>query len=267
MKKYFLNALMVSSLFLGLTSCDKTEGPLLDDTSDKISFLSTTTSLPMSGGSFLVPVGRTNTSASNTFNVSLTASGVGYTNIFTVDGPVQFNAGEGKSYAKVKYGDISKIDPSSLSITAIANNDVRVGLAFPISLNIAPEDISYGNKKKIDVNASSILEFADLGNATLNSTNGWSGAIGAVKVQKAKTANVYKIVSPFNANSIAFSVKSDGKTLTFPNQICANHSTYGAVSMTSVTGTIVGKTITIDVGAYTVSAGSFGAGQEIITLP
>jgi len=267
MKKYFLKTLIVSSLFLGLTSCDKTEGPTLDDSSDKISFFSATTSLPMTGGSFLVPVGRTNVNAENSFPVTMTSAGVGYANVFKVDGPVKFNAGEGKSYVKVNYGDISKIDPSSLSITAIANNDVRVGLAFPISLNIADSLVSYGNKKKIDVNASSILEFEDLGNATLNSVNGWSGAIGPVRVQKAKTANVYKIISPFKANSIAFSVKSDGKTLTFPNQIAANHSTYGAVSMTSVTGTIVGKTITINVGAYTVSAGSFGGGQEIITLP
>lgn len=267
MKKYFLNALLVSSLFLGLSSCDKTEGPILSDNSDKISFLSSTTSLAMSGGSISVPVGRTNTAADNSFTLTLTAAGAGYTNVFALDGPVKFAAGEGKSYANVKYGDISKIDPSALSVTGIANNDVRVGLAFPISLNIGDNDISYGNKKKIDVNASSILEFEELGTGQLNSIEGWAGASGTVKIQKAKTANVYKIISPFGANSIAFMVKSDGKSIVFPNQIIDNHPTYGPVTMGNVVATISGKVVTINVGAYTVSAGSFGGGVEIITLP
>src|SRR5690606_40280081 len=63
----------------------------------------------------------------------------------------------------------------------------------------------------------------------LNSIEGWAGASGTVKIQKAKTANVYKIVSPFGANSIAFMVKSDGKSIVFPNQIIDNHPTYGPV--------------------------------------
>ena len=62
-------------------------------------------------------------------------------------------------------------------------------------------------------------------------------------------------------------IKSDGKTVVCPNQIVYKHSSYGDVTMGSVTGSVTGKVVTLNVGAYTVSAGSFGPGTEIITLP
>lgn len=267
MKKYFFNTLMVASLFMGLTSCDKTEGPIYNEEGDKISFLSTATSLVMKDGFVNVPVGRTETAESNSFNATLTAAGAGYLNVFKLAGPITFAAGEGKSYAKISYGDFSKIDPSALAITTIPNNDITVGLAFPLTLTIANEDVSYGNKKKIDVLASNVLTFESLGNAKLDSRAGWEEAIVNVEVQKAKGANVYKIKSPFGANSITFMVKSDGKNLLFPNQVITNHPTYGPVSMVNVKGTIEGKVVTLVVGGYTVSAGSFGSGTEVLTLP
>ncbi len=267
MKKFFNINLIVLSLAIFLTSCDKTEGPLFTDTTDKISFFSSTTSLSMEGGSVSIPLGRVSSANSASYTLSLTASGVGYTDVFKMAGPVVFAPGEAKAYAKVNYGDLSLINPSALSVTAIANNDVQVGLAFPISVNISDADISYGNKKKIDVLASSLLEFEDIGNVDINSTEGWAGEEVNAKAQKGKGSNVYKIVSPFGAGSFAFMVQSDGKTILCPNQVIAIDPTYGPVSMTNVKGTMVGKVATLNVGAYTVSAGSFGGGVEVIELP
>ena len=251
---------------LGLSSCDKTDGALYSGPENKISFLSATGNLPMQTGTLSIPVGRTSTSGELTVPVTLTATGAGYTDVFKVSGPVVFAAGEGKSYANVTYGDFSKIDPSTLSVTAVGN-DVNVGLAFPIVLNIADENISASNIKKASILASSILEFDDLGTTNLNSAGGWAEEEVDVKIQKAKSVNVYKVVSPFGAGSFAFMIKADGKTVICPNQVIAQSSQYGPVTMTNVTGTISGKTVTLKVGGYIVSAGSYGSGTEIITLP
>ncbi|QBR13384.1 MULTISPECIES: hypothetical protein [unclassified Sphingobacterium] len=266
MKKNILNALGVFALVLSMTSCDKTEGPLYQGPEDKISFMSGTTSLAMESGVLEIPVGRTSTAGDLSVPVTLTATGAGYTDVFQVAGPVEFKAGEGKAYAKINYGDFSKIDPSTLSVSAVGT-DVRAGLAFPISLNIDDKNISYSNIKKININASNILTFEDLGTTKLDSKGGWEGAVLDVKIQKAQGANVYKVVNPFGGGSFAFMIKSDGKTLTFPNQVIYNHPDYGPVSMTNVTGTVSGKTVTINVAGYNVSAGSFGSGVEILTLP
>ena len=91
-----------------------------------------------------IPVGRTSTSGELSIPITLDAKGTGYTDIFKLAGPVQFGNGEGKSYAKVNYGDLSKIDPSTLAITP-TGKDVTVGLAFPISLTIPDGNASVAN--------------------------------------------------------------------------------------------------------------------------
>ncbi len=261
----FSSFLAITSM-IGLSSCEKTEGALYSGPENKISFFSASTGLPMSTGTINVPVGRSSSEGDLSVPVALSATGAGYTDVFKVDGPVLFAAGEAKSYAKITYGDFSKIDPSTLSVTAVGN-DVKVGLAFPVTLTIADDNASLSNIKKISVLASSTLEFEDLGTITMNSTAGWAEEDVQAKIQKAKGVNVYKMVSPFGGGSFAFMVKSDGKTVICPNQVIAVSSQYGPVTMGNVTGTISGKTVTLNVGGYTVSAGSFGSGVEIITLP
>ncbi len=279
MKRVYINILGALTVLLFFSSCKKTDGALYSGEPNKISFFSTATSLNMTGGELKVPVGRTSTSGELSVPVTVTASGTGYTNVFTMAGPVNFASGEAKSYAVIKYGDFSTIDPSTLSVTAASGTDVNVGLAFPFSLNIADANIAPANKKKIDINASNTLEFDAPVKARFNSANGWvavyeeptilSQTEFEVNVQKAKGANVYKVVSPFGHRSFAFMIKSDGKTVVCPNQVIYNEQEYGygLVSMTNVTGTISGKVVTLNVGAFTVSAGSFGPGKEIITLP
>lgn len=266
MKNIIVNCLLFVGTLSLFSSCDKTEGALYSGDSNKISFLSKTMKLNMQGGSISVPVGRTSTSGQLSIPVSLTAAGAGYTDIFKLSGPVQFLDGEGKSYAKVNYGDLSKIDPSTLSITPVGK-DVTVGLAFPISLSISDDNVSVSNVKKVDVLATDVLEFEDKGNVEMNSTNGWGGKVLSVKIQKAKTTSVYKIVSPFGENSLAFMIKADGKTVVFPNQVLGNNLDYGAVTISDVTGTVSNGVVTLNVGGYRVSAGSFGDGTEIIKLP
>lgn len=266
MKKIIIKCLLGFSAMVMLNSCDKTEGALYSGEPNKISFYGPTTSIAMSGGTISVPVGRTSSEGDLSVPLTLTATGTNYTNIFTLDGPVKFAAGESKAYAKVKYGDFSTIDPSTLSVTPVGS-DVNVGLAFPIALNIATANASASNVKKVDILASSALEFEDKGTVRLDSRNGWEGADITTKLQKAKGVNVYKLATPFGQRSFAFMIKSDGKTIVFPNQIIAIDATYGPVSATSVTGTVTNNVVTINVGAYTVSAGSFGAGQEVLYLP
>ncbi|MNE01961.1 hypothetical protein D3C87_536360 [compost metagenome] len=266
MKKNIFNCLLIVGALLFFSSCDKTEGALYSGEPNKVSFFNKTMKFNMEGGSISVPVGRTSTTGDFSFPVTLSATGAGYTNIFKLAGPVQFGSGEGKSYAKINYGDLSKIDPSTLSISP-TNKDVAVGLAFPISLTIPDENVSSSNIKKVDIMATSILEFEDKGNVTMNSTDGWAGKVLNVKIQKAKTTSVYKLVSPFGENSLAFLIKADGKTVVFPNQVLGNDPDYGAVTMSDVTGTVSNGVVTLNIGGYRVSAGSFGSGTEIINLP
>src|SRR5690606_9968504 len=110
--------------------------------------------------------------------------------------------------------------------------------AFPINLVIDDANVSFSNQKTISVLASNALEFEDKGKTELNSLNGWEEDVLQVNIQKAKGANVYKVVNPFGGGSFAFMIKSDGKTVVFPNgQVIYKHSSYGDVTMNNVTGT------------------------------
>lgn len=266
MKNIIVNCLLFVGTLSLFSSCDKTEGALYSGEPNKISFFNKTMKLNMQGGAISIPVGRTSTSGELSIPITLDAKGTGYTDIFKLAGPVQFGNGEGKSYAKVNYGDLSKIDPSTLAITPIGK-DVTVGLAFPISLTIPDGNASVSNIKQVDVLATDVLVFEDKGSVEMNSSGGWAEDVLSVKIEKAKTTSVYKIVSPFGENSLAFMIKADGKTVVFPNQVLGNSPDYGAVTMTDVTGTVSNGVVTLKVGSYQVSAGSFGAGTEIIKLP
>lgn len=266
MKKVILNSLVVLGILSGLSSCDKTEGTLYSGEPNKISFFTGTTSLAMEGGKMEIPVGRTSSAGELSLPITLTAEGTGYTDVFKVDGPVTFADGQAKSYATITYGDFSKIDPSTLAVTA-NGNDVNVGLAFPLTLNIGKEDVSPANVSKININASNTLSFAAEETVEINSIEGWGGDTYDISVQKAEGVNVYKVVSPYGANSFAFMIQSDGKTVVCPDQVIDNHPSYGPVSMTGVKGSVVNGVVTLEVTAYRVSAGSFGGGVEIIKLP
>lgn len=267
MKKYIKYSLLVLGGMIGLASCDKTEGPTYSEgDSAKASFFTGTASVLMKNGVINVPVSRPATTSDLSLPVTLTATGAGYLDVFSAKEPVKFAVGEAKAYAKIAYGDLSGINPSALSVTP-SGDDATVGLAFPLTLSLPKESISLANVQTVSLSATEVLEFEDKGLTQLDSRGGWGEDIRQVKIHKAKGANVYKITKPFGGNTIAFQIKSDGKTITCPDQVVAIHSDYGPVSMTKVTGTVVGKIVTLNVGAYTVAAGSFGAAKEIITLP
>lgn len=274
MKKNNVNLIIL--LFLGVVffvSCDEPEGALYSGEANKVSFFTSDLALTMTDGTLEIPVGRTSMDGELTVPVTLTAEGAGYTDVFKIASPVSFNSGEAKTYVNVAYSDFSVIDPSTLSISS-NGLDVNVGLAFPFTLNIDKSFVSPSNDSTVNVLASNTVVFEELGTATLDSRDGWWGGeteddFLTPTVQKADGANVYKLVSPFGFNSFAFMIKSDGETVVCPNQVIYDHSTYGAVTMGSVQGTYdaAEKKVTLTVGGYTVSAGSFGGGTEIIYLP
>lgn len=265
MKRTYLSILSAVVLSAGLSSCDKTEGALYSGEANKVSFLSKSTTLTMEGGVLETPVGRTSTAGELSLPITITAAGVGYTDVFQPAGPIVFAAGEGKSYAKINYGDLTSITPSAFTVTPVGT-DVSVGMAYPFAITVAADAASPSNVAKVDVLAQNLLEFESIGAVEMDSEEGWWGETITPQAEKAIGANVYKIVSPFESYSIAFLINPDG-TVNFPNQYCYNHATYGVTSMTDVTGKVEDGWVILNVGAYTVSAGSFGGGVERIKLP
>lgn len=256
-----------------LASCEKPEGALYSGESNKVGFLGSSINLPMSSESLKVPIGRTSTEGDFSVSVDLSAAGTGYTNVFKA-GQAQFPAGSGKTYVEVTYSNLASIDPSTLSVSA-SGMDVNVGLAYPFTLSVADDVASPAAKKKINVLAANTLEFESAGTAVLDSRAGWWGGeteddFLTPEIHKAKGVNVYKLISPFYFNNFAFMIKSDN-TIICPNQIIYDFgsSGYGPVTMGTVKGTYypTEKKVILQVGAYTVAAGSFGGGTEIIYLP
>ena len=276
MKRKYLAILAVVLSGALMSSCEEeTEGALYAGDAGKVSFLAPTFYPDMTdndGSKILVPMGRTDKGGELNVGVTLTSTLPNYTTVFTVPGGAKFNAGEGGTNVEVNYGNLALVNPGALAINldnaSATGKDIVVKLAFPFTLSIADADLVSPSKvSSVSVNASKLLTFGAPMTASLNSLDGWWGETYDVQVEKANGANVYKIKSPFGYRDLAFLVSSDGKTVNFPNQICYKHGTYGDVSMTGVTGTISGKVVTLKVTAYTVSAGSFGGGIEILTLP
>lgn len=273
MKKNFIKLLIAITVISFGASCDKVDGAHYSGESNKVSFLTgTTLNLTMDSSiPFIeVPIARTSVDGNLSVDVTLTSEESGYTSVFKVDEPAEFLNNESKSYVKVSYSNLETIDPSSLSASS-SGYDVIVGLAFPFNLKVTDsKQLSSSNKGEVKVNALNLLEFEDIGIATLNSIEGWSEEIIEVPVQKATTANVYKIVEPFGFNSFAFMIASDGKTVVCPDQTIYDFgpSGYGPVKMINVVGTVNEQgQIVLEVDSYQVDAGSFGGGVEIITLP
>lgn len=272
MKKY-KNLLFILLGLVVFAGCENPEGALYSGEPNKVGFLGSTTNQVMGEGPIKVPIGRTSTEGDYSVVVDLTANGEGYTNVFSAE-QATFSAGSGKTYVNVNFTNLASIDPSTLSISA-NGLDVNVGLAYPFTLTIADDLVSQAGKKSIDVLASNALEFESIGQAVLNSNAGWWGGETeddylTTEIHKAKGVNVYKLISPFGYNNFAFMIKSDN-TVLMPNQIIYDFGSgsYGPVTMGTVKGVYdpLNKVVTLTVGAYTVAAGSFGGGTEIIYLP
>ena len=276
MRKYKINLILIALLGFAFSSCDQEpKGAIYDGDAGKASFLAEAYNPALTdsdGKKILVPIGRTGTEGTLSVPISLTSTLAGYTGVFTIPNPAVFESGKGETNVMVNYTDLALINPGTLAVSADATSstgkDINVMLAFPFTLNITDTTLmSPSNIRKVAVNASKLLNFAPAGKAMLNSIDGWWGEEYEVDLHKAVGANVYKLKSPFGYRDVAFMLSSDGKTVVCPNQIIYKHATYGDVTMGTVVGSISGKVVTLKVGAYTVSAGSFGGGTEIITLP
>ena len=266
------NSIFLSLMLLGLfvfAACDSTEGELYQGENDKVGFVASATNLNMSGDYLKVPIGRTSTTGDLIVPVSLTSALPGYTDAFKVAGDVTFSSGEGKAYVNIDYSNFASVDPATLTITP-DGFDVGVSLGFPFKLTIQDGMLSPSKKGAANITALSQLEFESAGTGSVESTNGWEEAlIEGVSYEKAKGVNAYKVIKPFSDYNIAFLIGSDGKSVTFPKQIISPNATYGPVSM-EVTKAVYdadAHAVTVTVSGYTVSAGSFGGGEEIFYLP
>lgn len=269
MNRVFIAA-VITILF---ASCEKeNKGAIFTaGQSDKVSFFTKSGNWDLKkDATFKVSVGRTATDGEFTAPVKVTANKgyEDYTTVFTISSPAKFAVGSDKAEIILKYSDITTINPASLSITP-NGMDINVGLSFPITLEIDEKSVAYANIANFNIATSNLLEFEDAGTAKLDSKKGWAEKELTIKVQKAKGIDAYKLVQPFGQNSIAFMILSDGKTVVFPNQPIDKDATYGIVSMLKVKGTYnaAEKKVTLNVGSYSVSAGSFGSGVEVIYLP
>jgi hypothetical protein len=271
MKKNYINYLIVILTVLILGSCEKDPKGTIYSTPGLVSFVAPTYYPALSdndGKVINVPINRTDKGAQLSVKVKLVSTLPNYTTVFTVPADASFAAGEAATNVKVAYSDLSLVDPTSLAISSTTGNEIAVSLAFPFKLEL--NDLTLVSPSKVSsttVNASKLLNFGAATEGMINSINGWYGDEYSVDIKKAVGTNVYQVVSPFGYRNFAFMIKSDGKTVVCPNQVIDKHSSYGDVTMGSVTGSVTGKVVTLNVGAYTVSAGSFGGGVEIITLP
>lgn len=265
MKNIILNSLLVVGTALSLSSCDKVDGALYTPDANKASFLTSSAVFWMADGVVEVPVDRPGAQAAFSFPVSLTAADKNIPTVFTVADQVTFPAGELKTTVKVKYSDVSTLTSNSLAVLQ-SGTEVKAGISYPFTLAIAKEFIAPRDIQKINVSAAAALEFEDLGTGELDSKDGWAEAVSSVKIQKAKNAEVYKAVSPLGDYSIAFYVRADGKTVTFPDQLLVKDAEYGNITLKSVTGRKSGDVITLS-GTYAAGTTSFGTGREVIKLP
>lgn len=273
MKNNIFRIFLASVIILSSYSCDKVDGAHYAGENNKISFLVgevLNLNIEPSKDYIEIPVGRTSPAGELTVDVEISSTEKGYTDVFKVDGPINFKNNESKTFLKVNFSNIGAVDPVNLSI-ANSGFDVNVGLGYPFKVEVKDQSVlSPGGFGVANITASSRLEFEDIGKGTLNSIDGWEGEILEVSIHKAKDVNVYKVIQPFGFNSFAFMIQSDGETVLCPDQLIYDFGSdgYGPTRMTGVVGKVdADGNIVLNVGAYRVDAGTFGGGVEIITLP
>lgn len=265
MKNIILNSLLVASTVFGLSSCDKVDGSLYTPDANKASFLAASGSFWMANGVVEVPVDRPDAKGEFSFPVTLTSADKNILAVFSANDEVLFAAGDLKTTVKVKYTDVTKVASNSLAVEQTGVN-IKAGISYPFTLTIAKQFIAPRDIQRINVAAASPLEFEEIGTGEIDSRGGWGEDIFPVKIQKAKTAEVYKVVSPLGDYSIAFLVRADGTTITFPDQLLVKDAKEGNITLKSVTGKKAGNVITLS-GTYAAGATTFGTGKEIIKLP
>ena len=265
MKNIILSSLLVVGTAIGFSSCDKVDGALYTPDTEKASFLAASGSFWMANGVVEVPVDRPAAQGAFSFPVVLTATDKSIPTVFTVDDQVAFPAGELKTTVKVKYSDVSKLSSNTLAVVQ-NGTEVKAGISYPFTLTIAKQFIAPRDIQKINVSAAAALEFVEIGTGELDSKDGWGEGVFPVKIQKAKNAEVYKAVSPLGDFSIAFYVRADGKTVTFPDQLLVKDAEYGNITLKTVTGRKAGNVITLS-GTYAAGATAIGSGREVIKLP
>jgi len=171
-----------------------------------------------------------------------------------VPSEVSFEAGEGRKTFHVTVGNIQS------------------GTDFDVVISI---DEAYASSFEDAVTSKTITIYRDytyspIGTGHMVSTfftdEAGAPAEGDCEFEKADDITWYKALSPYEEGlDLVFQVQNDGRTVVVLSQVVFNDSTYGEVSAAGQ-GELVDGVITVSL-EFTVSAGSFGAFEEVFTLP
>lgn len=265
MKKYILGlAVLVGGVF---ASCDTdNEGTIYRTTAQNISFENAEPATVVTkASSVTVPVSivRTNTSGEYTVHYTLSSEDAG---IFSDanNGTLTFAAGE---WSKTFNIEASNMKGGTLYTCKLALSDADALTADTV--------LNKKNAIETTINVMCDYTWVSIGKGFYSSPEWWEEEFD-VEIEKAEGANVYKIVSLFEKGyDIQFSIGADNVVIVQP-QASWKHSSYGVVTLEGfenqdksyVAGTYdpTTKQVALTLRHY-VSAGSFGAYTDTLTLP
>ena len=262
--QYFLGLAVV---MLGVfTSCNTdVEGDCYTPTWQNISFeTATPATITTSETSLTIPVRliRSNTQGAYTANFSSEASEDG---IFSVEGgnSVSFAEGQGVIEIKVKADNLAKGKDYTYTLKLGAAEEATADTLVKIQ-----------NLQTV-ISIHSDYTWTALGKAHYSSPEWWEEELD-VDVEQAVGTNIYRLKSLFEKGyDIQFSIEPDNRVIV-PKQGSWEHSTYGVVSLqgylyeddSNVAGLYDPATKTAPLTLrHTVSAGSFGAFTDVLTMP
>ena len=261
--KYFLG---LAVILLGtLTSCETdVKGDVIyTPMGQNISFETATPStVTTSQTSLTIPVRiiRSLTSGSYTANFTAEASDEG---IFTSPTSVTFNEGQGVVEIEVTASNLEK------------------GKDYTYTLTLSPVDVATADTITKKQNISTIISihsdytWKSLGKGHYSSPDFWEEEMDVV-IDQAEGTNIYRIRDLFEKGiNVQFSIGADNM-VTVPEQVAWHHSSYGAASLMGYLyeddSCIAGpydpatKQATLTM-VHFVSAGSFGAYTDVLTMP
>lgn len=204
---------------------------------------------------FDVEIVRTQTSEAATVPLTATmADGSAVPAEIQVPSEVSFEAGEGRKTFHITVGDI------------------KSGMDYNLNITVDP---AYTSSFENAVTTKTITIYRDytyspIGTGHMVSTffvdEAGNPAEADCEFEKADDITWYRALSPYEEGlDLVFQVQEDGKTVVVTSQPVFNDSTYGEVSVAGQ-GELVDGVITVSL-EFTVSAGSFGAFEEVFTLP
>ena len=263
--KYFLGLAVI--LLGALTSCETdVKGDVMyTPMGQNISFETAKPStITTSQSSLTIPVRiiRSLTSGSYTANFTAEASEEG---IFSISNGTSVTFAEGQGVV----------------VMEVTASNLEKGKDYTYTLTLSPIDVATADTITKKQNVSTVISihsdysWKKLGKGHYSSPEWWEDEMD-VEIQQAEGTNIYRMMDLFEKGyNIQFSIGSDN-VVTVPKQASWNHSSYGVVYLegflnedkSGVAGVYDPATkqapLTLQ---HTVSAGSFGAYTDVLTMP